>query len=204
MIQIISSILLSAILYSQSECDGIRYTNEIFSQVNVTSNVLYGGNYNPNIWGQNEWQNLYMDVYEPVGDNIENRPLVFFLFGGSFVAGSKTNGDIVELGHDSYFSIPTTEPGSAINGNDYSNYLIFDEYPTERTYLYTYGGLLRDGEIHQTYRQGFSIETYAYYDIYETYEVSYEPVILPADEILDDVNYEHRYGTTYKAKLTFQ
>jgi len=97
MIQIILPILLITTLYSQSECDGVRYTDEIFSQVNVTSNVLYGGNYNPNIWGQNEWQNLYLDIYEPVGDDVEDRPLVFFLFGGSFVAGSKTNGDIVEL-----------------------------------------------------------------------------------------------------------
>ena len=91
------SCILTASLFSQSECDGVRYTDEIFSQVNVTSNVLYGGNYNPNIWGQNEWQNLYLDIYEPAGDDVEDRPLVFFLFGGSFVAGSKTNGDIVEL-----------------------------------------------------------------------------------------------------------
>ena len=69
----------------------------IFNQVNVTNNVLYGGNYNPNIWGQNQWQDLYLDIYEPAGDTVEDRPLVFFLFGGSFVAGSKTAGDIVEL-----------------------------------------------------------------------------------------------------------
>ena len=85
------------LVYSQSECDGVRYTDEIFSQVNITSNVLYGGNYNPNIWGQNLWQDLYLDIYEPAGDDVEDRPLVFFLFGGSFIAGSKTNGDIVEL-----------------------------------------------------------------------------------------------------------
>ena len=97
MIRIISSILFMSFLYPQSECDGERYTDEIFSQVNVASNVLYGGNYNPNIWGENEWQDLYMNIYEPIGDDIEDRPLVFFLFGGSFVAGSKTNGDIVEL-----------------------------------------------------------------------------------------------------------
>lgn len=83
--------------YSQLECDGERYVDEIFSQVNVTSNVLYGGNYNPNIWGQNEWQDLYLDIYEPIGDDVEDRPLVFFLYGGSFIAGSKTNGDVVEL-----------------------------------------------------------------------------------------------------------
>ncbi len=97
MIRIIISILFITTLYSQSDCDGVRYTDEIFSQVNVTSNVLYGGNYNPNIWGQNLWEDLYLNIYEPAGDDVEDRPLVFFLFGGSFVAGSKTAGDIVEL-----------------------------------------------------------------------------------------------------------
>ena len=91
------------------------------------------------------------------------------------------NGNILMLGHDSYFSLPTVSPGSNIDGGSYSNYLVFDEYPTERTYLHTYQGMLRDGEYHQTYRQGYSAETFAYYDIYETYEVSYEPVILPLD-----------------------
>ena len=95
--KIIIYILFANFLFPQSECDGERYTDEIFSQVNITSNVLYGGNYNPNIWGQNLWQDLYLDIYEPVGDDVEDRPLVFFLFGGSFVAGSKTNADIVEL-----------------------------------------------------------------------------------------------------------
>ena len=95
--KIIIYILFANFIFPQSECDGERYTDEIFSQVNVTSNLLYGGNYNPNIWGQNLWQDLYLDIYEPVGDDVEDRPLVFFLFGGSFVAGSKTNADIVEL-----------------------------------------------------------------------------------------------------------
>ena len=95
MIRIIFSILLITSIYCQLDCDGERYTDEIFSEVNVTSNVLYGGNYNPNIWGQNEWQDLYMNIYEPAGDDVEDRPLVFFLFGGSFIAGSKTSSDIV-------------------------------------------------------------------------------------------------------------
>ena len=97
MIRILSSILLISILYTQSECDGLRYTDEIFTEVNVTSNVLYGGNYNPNIWGTPSWVDLYLDIYEPAGDDVEERPLVFFLYGGSFVAGSKTSPDIVEL-----------------------------------------------------------------------------------------------------------
>ena len=95
MLRIIISVFFASYLFPQSDCDGARYSSEIFNQVNVVSNILYGGNYNPNIWGQNEWQDLYLDVYQPVGDDFENRPLVFFLFGGSFIAGSKTNGDIV-------------------------------------------------------------------------------------------------------------
>ena len=97
MISIFTITILISSIYSQSECDGVRYADEIFSEVNVTSNVLYGGNYNPNIWGQNLWEDLYLDIYEPAGDNEENRPLVFFLFGGSFIAGHKTSPDIVEL-----------------------------------------------------------------------------------------------------------
>jgi len=97
MIRIILIAILGSILLSQSECDGERYVDEIFNDVNITSNILYGGNYNPNIWGQNPWEDLYLDIYEPAGDSIESRPLIFFLFGGSFVAGSKTNNDIVEL-----------------------------------------------------------------------------------------------------------
>ena len=53
--KLILIILNTALLTGQSECDGIRYTDEIFSQVNITSNILYGGNYNPNVLGQNQW-----------------------------------------------------------------------------------------------------------------------------------------------------
>ena len=95
--KILLSCILTASLFSQSECDGVRYTDEIFSQVDITSNILYGGNYNPNIWGTPAWVDLYLDIYEPAGDDVEERPLVFFLYGGSFVAGSKTSPDIVEL-----------------------------------------------------------------------------------------------------------
>ena len=52
MIQTIINLLLAASLYTQSEYDVVRYKNEIFTQVDVASNVLYGGNYNSNIWGQ--------------------------------------------------------------------------------------------------------------------------------------------------------
>lgn len=119
-----------------------------------------------------------------------------------FLNRKAENGDIVSLEHDSYFSLPVTTPGANIDGGDYSNYLVFDEFPIERTYLYTYGGMLRDGEFHQTYRQGYSPETFAYYDIYETYEVSHESVILPLDTVLDDIFPDSEYQLDDVFKIT--
>ena len=85
-----------SIVFSQTECDEDRYLNEIFN-VNLTSNVEYGENTNETIFGSPYTEVLYMNIYEPTGDTHEQRPLVFFLHGGSFVGGSKTNSDIVEL-----------------------------------------------------------------------------------------------------------
>ena len=38
-----------------------------------------------------------MDIYSPENDNFEDRPLIFFMFGGSFIGGSKDSWDIVTL-----------------------------------------------------------------------------------------------------------
>ena len=94
---IFTIIFIFSSLYSQSECDGVRYTNEIFSAVNVTSNIQYGGATNQSLFCASFYDELYLDIYEPEGDAIDDRPLVFFLYGGSFIAGSKTDGNIVEL-----------------------------------------------------------------------------------------------------------
>ena len=89
-------VLFVATIFSQEECDEDRYLNEIFN-VSLTSNVEYGENTNETIWGTPFTEVLSMNIYEPEGDTQEERPLVFFLHGGSFVGGSKTNSDIVEL-----------------------------------------------------------------------------------------------------------
>jgi len=93
--------------------------------------------------------------------------------------------DIMKLSHKSYFILPGVNT-SEINGSQYDDYLVFDEYPSEETLFYTYGGLLRDGEYHQTSSTVYSPETFAEYDIYETYEVSYEPAEMSyGNEIYD-------------------
>ena len=59
---------LFSLIFSQEECDGMRYQEEIFSNVNVTSGIYYGTNFNAGIFGNEVVQDLYLDVYEPAGD----------------------------------------------------------------------------------------------------------------------------------------
>lgn len=73
--------------FSQNDlaCDGERYIDDVFSDFTV-STVTYGSN--TTIFGTN--QDLEMDIYEPVGDVHEQRPVILFAFGGSFIFGDKS------------------------------------------------------------------------------------------------------------------
>ena len=76
-------LLWQPICYSQ--CDG-RYLEEVFSDVDV-STVTYS-----------EVNNLQLDIYQPVGDTENNRPLIILAHGGSFIAGVRANPSMVSLG----------------------------------------------------------------------------------------------------------
>lgn len=84
------------VLFAQNDCSGDRYTDYIFD-VATDYSVLYGQNINQTISGSEYTQNLYMDVYYPIDDDLNDRPLIFFLFGGSFVEGSKNSNLVVSL-----------------------------------------------------------------------------------------------------------
>ncbi len=73
-------------------CDGNRYLNEITSTVNVET-VKFGEAYT---WS-GDLTELYMDIYTPDGDTETNRPAIVFAFGGSFVAGSRTDQSVVDF-----------------------------------------------------------------------------------------------------------
>lgn len=95
----IKNILLSAAAalvattgYSQLDCSNGRYTQPIF-QVTKTTDIAYGSNTNLN----NQQQTLTLDVYEPTGDQLAQRPLIIFVHGGTFIGGSKEDGDVAEL-----------------------------------------------------------------------------------------------------------
>ena len=96
---IICFIIIFSLSFSQEECDGLRYQQEIFqdSEIQVISNIQYGENVNTTFWGTEQNENLLLDVYLPTNDSQDSRPLIIFLYGGSFISGSKESPDIVEL-----------------------------------------------------------------------------------------------------------
>ena len=78
---------ITQISFAQTElaCDGVRYIDDVFSDFTV-STVTYGSN--TTFVGLN--QDLEMDIYEPVGDVHDQRPVIIFAFGGSFIFGDKS------------------------------------------------------------------------------------------------------------------
>jgi acetyl esterase/lipase len=70
----------------------LRYRDEIFPGTTKTADVAYGSA--PNATGQ--LQTLTLDVYRPTGDTVTRRPLIIWVHGGSFRAGSKTSAEIVD------------------------------------------------------------------------------------------------------------
>lgn len=85
-----------------------RYLDEVFEEVEVTSNVPYGFNFTVLFLpteGTSVKQPLLMDVYQPAGDTAAARPLVIMLHTGNFlpiqtnggVTGEKTDSAVVEI-----------------------------------------------------------------------------------------------------------
>jgi acetyl esterase/lipase len=88
-----------------------RYLEPIFTQVDETSQVLFssqvpqprpGGGFYEWLTGyplnadESDLQNvdLYMDIFEPSGDTLDQRPLIILCFGGGFLSGSKDHWSI--------------------------------------------------------------------------------------------------------------
>lgn len=65
--------------------EGTRYVDRIFNDVEVTSGVVY----HSTTTHEGEPIDLRLDIYEPAGDTAEDRPAVFWMFGGSWQAGDR-------------------------------------------------------------------------------------------------------------------
>ncbi|MEZ4954789.1 MAG: T9SS type A sorting domain-containing protein [Saprospiraceae bacterium] len=94
---IIFSCLLGQILFSQN-CQTGRYLHPIFSDVAVAYNIVYAQADPYDLFNLPDEINLQLDLYEPAGDTLSQRPLVLMFFGGGFVAGDKSFTDMVAWG----------------------------------------------------------------------------------------------------------
>jgi para-nitrobenzyl esterase len=93
----IATIFLAILsVVSVAQCDDNRYRNFLFTDVSVTSDIVYGSNEDLN--GLN--QELLLDIYEPTGDSLTNRPLVIMCHGGFFLSGDKAAPDVLSLCED--------------------------------------------------------------------------------------------------------
>ncbi|MFN0033380.1 MAG: T9SS type A sorting domain-containing protein [Flavobacteriales bacterium] len=99
---ILSLMLCSSVTFSQ------RYLEEIFTDVDVTSNVVYGMNATVlayQLYNQAVPQPLVCDIYEPNGDIETARPLILYFHTGNFLphpqnqsaTGTKTDSATVEM-----------------------------------------------------------------------------------------------------------
>ncbi|MDP7028282.1 MAG: hypothetical protein QF380_07740, partial [Candidatus Marinimicrobia bacterium] len=63
-----------------------RYLDEIFDEVTKTEDVIYGNAPDLPFVFLFEWNtidiDLDMDIYEPAGDTITNRPVIIFIHSG--------------------------------------------------------------------------------------------------------------------------
>lgn len=89
----ILSFLTPTLLTGQKQlppgCDGTRFIDEVFGSA-VIYTVQYGQNLNNGIQ-----QPLIMDIYEPEGDNLTDRPVIILAHGGYFIFGGR--GEMADL-----------------------------------------------------------------------------------------------------------
>jgi acetyl esterase/lipase len=90
-ITLLFSCLITGSILAQSPCASGRYATDVFTNYTTSSDIVYGQNTSWN----GASTTLKLDVYQPTGDTETNRPLIIWVHGGSFIAGSKTDGDMV-------------------------------------------------------------------------------------------------------------
>ena len=83
-ILLFATIFIFSCKKDENVCETSRYSSEIFAEVSRT-NVTYA-----NVKGvDGKDVALSMDIYQPVGDDFEKRPLLILAHGGSFIGGSR-------------------------------------------------------------------------------------------------------------------
>lgn len=105
----IITLLIALAVFTTTAQGQSRYLNEVFPNVTVTNNVVYGQNFSV-VTGTPNLIDLTMDVYAPANDNPggpyyeANRPLIVFLHSGHFLPkgpffpfGNNRDSSVVEM-----------------------------------------------------------------------------------------------------------
>ena len=74
-------------------CLNGRYASDVFTNFTTISNINFGQN--NSFTGANT--PLALDFYSPTGDTETSRPLIIWVHGGSFLGGTKTDIDVLNL-----------------------------------------------------------------------------------------------------------
>jgi acetyl esterase/lipase len=130
-----------------------RYLDEVFTEYQKTEDVVYGNAPDLPFLFLFEWNtsdiDLDMDIYEPVGDTLEDRPVIIFIHTGAFFSGSNELDDVVDL------SIASAKRGYvAVNINYRLGLNILSAYSGERA---VYRGV-QDGSAAIRYLREFHEE----------------------------------------------
>ncbi|MBL7882861.1 MAG: T9SS type A sorting domain-containing protein [Bacteroidia bacterium] len=82
---------------TNAQCTDNRYHDYVFPAAPVvTSNIIYGNNLDKG----GASIDLKLDVYQPNGDASNSRALIIVAHGGSFIGGSKTGSDVLNMSKD--------------------------------------------------------------------------------------------------------
>jgi len=94
-------VFLSILFIFSNLMSQTRYLDEIFGEVTKTENVVYGNAPDLPFVFLFEWYtvdiDLDMDVYEPTGDTLSNRPVIIFIHAGAFFSGHNELDDVIAL-----------------------------------------------------------------------------------------------------------
>ena len=94
------ALLLILFIFSYSTSQ-TRYLDEVFDEVTKTEDIIYGNAPDLPFLFLFEWNteniDLDMDIYEPTGDTLTNRPVIIFIHSGAFFSGHNEADDVVAL-----------------------------------------------------------------------------------------------------------
>ncbi|MEX2597187.1 MAG: T9SS type A sorting domain-containing protein [Salibacteraceae bacterium] len=122
----ISLTVLSSRLVSQTHCDGTRYIEPVFENIDSTIAIQFG----ENVTAAGNDKALFMDIYYPEAEFFFRRPLVVLAHGGSFVSGNRK--------HLRLFCIELAERGFVAATIDYRLYDAFNQ-PIDSIAVYDVG-----------------------------------------------------------------